>query len=433
MFTGTTPNEVRLMLQDLMTGIKAKDVFIGCSGNYSVDKIMSKMGYRVHSNDVSLYSKLISDILLGTDTPVKVRNQDLIPVFASWPETKYKKLIQVMFAVRVSKYAPQKNDFQRMFYSAYLRESGFYYESTVAKLEKGAFDFQIHSFSFCDFIEFLKNKKGTGVGISFPPTYKAGYEKIFEYVEESFEYERASYQLFDPKNAGAIFKDLLETDENVFYSDRKWPDLTEYLVGMVNLGQGKHDVFIYSSLKKRQNYYFEKDAKPVHSSISIMPKDYQFTKQSVITLKLCSVDEINYFKAFYMADKVNYTTGGDYGMVFYADGKAFGFASFSVRLSTLEQMFVQSDFVVKSDTDKLSKLLIMLLRSNEVRHLLARKAGNYYEGLKTTVYTDKPVSMKYRGVFDLDRRDKGKLMYTCRFNELTLTENYKQWLERKTK
>ncbi len=41
---------------------------------------------------------------------------------------------------------------------------------------------------------------------------------------------------------------------------------------------------------------------------------------------------------------------------------------------------MQSDFVVKSDTDKLSKLLIMLLRSNEVRHLLARKAGNFTKG-----------------------------------------------------
>jgi len=391
------------------------------------------MGYRVHSNDVSLYSKLISDILLGTDTPVKVKNQDLVPVFASWPETKYKKLIQVMFAIKVSKYAPQKNDFQRVFYDAYLRESGKYYETTVAKLEKGALDFQISSFSFCDFIEFLKNKKGTGVGISFPPTYKAGYEKIFEFVEESFEYERARYQMFDPKNAGTIFKGLLEEDENVFYSDRKWPELIDYLAGVVNLGQGKHDVYIYSSLKRRENYYFGKDPKQVHSNILIMPKEYEFSKKSEITMKLCSVDEINYFKAFYMANKVNYTTGGDYGMAFYADGKAFGFASFSARLSTLEQMFIQSDFVVNSDTEKLSKLLIMLLKSNEVRHLLARKTATYYEGLKTTVYTDKPVSMKYRGVFDLERRDKGKLMYSCKFNDLTLKENYKQWLERKTK
>lgn len=433
MFTGTTPQEVRLLLQDLMKDIKHKDVFIGCSGNYSVDKVMSKMGYKVHSNDVSLYSKLIADILLGTDTEVTVKNQDLAPVFDTWSETKYKKLIQVMYAIRMSKYAPQKNDFQKTFFEAYIRESGTYYENTVNKLEKGAFDFQIESFAFYDFIEFLKNKNRAGVGISFPPTYKSGYEKIFEYVEESFEYERARYQLFDPKNAGGIFKGLLEEDENVFYSDREWPDLMQYLVGVVNLGKGKHDVYIYSSLKKSANYYFEKEPKPIHSSIIVMPKEYKFTKHSNITLRLCGVDEINYFKAFYMANKVNYTTGGDFGIVFFADGKAFGFVSFSVRLSTVELLFIQSDFVVNSDAPKLSKLLIMLLKSREIRHILARKTANYYDGLKTTVYTDKPVSMKYRGVFDLERRDKNKLMYQCKFNELSLKEIFMQWLEKSKK
>lgn len=433
MFIGTTPKEVSLLLQDMMTGVKTKDVFIGCSGNYSIDKIMSKMGYRVHSNDVSLYSKLISDILLGTDTPVAVRNQELVPVFDSWPESKYKKLIQVMFAIRLSGYAPRKNDYQKIFYDAYIKQSAIYYETTLDKLEKGAFDFQIHSFAFCDFIDFLKNKKGRGVGLCYPPTYKAGYEKIFEFVEESFEYERATYQLFDPRDAGTVFKKLLDTDKNIFYSDRNWSELADYLTGVVRLGHGKRDVYIYSSLKDSDNYYFEKEPKEISSSLIIIPAEYEFTKKTNITIKLCKVEEVNYFKAFYMANKVNYTTGGDFGIVFYADEKAFGFTSFSTRLSTLEHLFIQSDFVVTSNTQKLSKLLIMLLKSNEVRRLLCRKTANYFQGLKTTVYTDKPVSMKYRGVFDLDRRDKGKLMYQCKFNDLTLKQNYRQWLERTTK
>lgn len=77
MFTGTTPPEVKLLLQDLMRGVKGKDVFIGCSGNYTTDKIMSAMGYTVHSNDVSLYSKLIADLLLDTSTEVECINPEL--------------------------------------------------------------------------------------------------------------------------------------------------------------------------------------------------------------------------------------------------------------------------------------------------------------------------------------------------------------------
>ena len=44
-----------------------------------------------------------------------------------------------------------------------------------------------------------------------------------------------------------------------------------------------------------------------------------------------------------------------------------------------------------------------------------------------------PVSMKYRGVFKLERREKGKLMYNGFFNKQTLIENYNQWLKRISK
>lgn len=74
-------------------------------------------------------------------------------------------------------------------------------------------------------------KRGKGVGISFPPTYKGGYEKMFGYVEESFKYEHSSYNIFDPKEGGVIFKELLDSDENIIYSDKHFDILENYLVG----------------------------------------------------------------------------------------------------------------------------------------------------------------------------------------------------------
>ena len=152
--------------------------------------------------------------------------------------------------------------------------------------------------------------------------------------------------------------------------------------------------------------------------------------RSEISAKICPVSDVNYYKAFYMANKVNYTTGGDLGLVFMADGKAFGFSSFSKKLSTLEQIFMQSDFVVNSNTQRLSKLLIMLVKSHNVRMLIARKMANYYDGVKTTVYTTSPISMKYRGVFDLERRDEGKLMYSANFLDDSLKDLYRLWLKK---
>ena len=397
MFTGTTPPEVKLLLQDLMRGVKGKDVFIGCSGNYTTDKIMSAMGYTVHSNDVSLYSKLIADLLLDTSTEVECINPELKNVFDTWEETKYKKLVQVMFALKVAQFHQRKNDYQEEMFNAFIEQSKIYYDNTIKKLEKGALDFSIQSFYYGDFLDFLKMKRGKGVGISFPPTYKGGYEKLFSYVEESFKYEHASYNIFDPKEGGAVFKELLDNDENIIYSDRYFNILEGYLVGKIRLGSNKNPLFAYSSLQTNNHYYIERDKCVKPSHIHILPVDYQFTTDTVITVRQCAVNDVNYYKAFYMANKVNYTTGGDFGLVFMADGMVFGFTSFSKQLSTLSQIFMQSDFVVNSETQRLSKLLIMLVKSHDVRRLIARKMYNYYDGVKTTVYTTSPVSMKYRG------------------------------------
>ena len=388
------------------------------------------MGYTVHSNDVSLYSKLIADLLLDTSTEVECINPELKNVFDTWEETKYKKLVQVMFALKVAQFHQRKNDCQEEMFNAFIEQSKIYYDNTIKKLEKGALDFSIQSFYYGDFLDFLKMKRGKGVGISFPPTYKGGYEKLFSYVEESFKYEHASYNIFDPKEGGAVFKELLDNDENIIYSDRYFNILEGYLVGKIRLGSNKNPLFAYSSLQTNNHYYIERDKCVKPSHIHILPVDYQFTTDTVITIRQCAVNDVNYYKAFYMANKVNYTTGGDFGLVFMADGMAFGFTSFSKQLSTLSQIFMQSDFVVNSETHRLSKLLIMLVKSHDVRRLIARKMYNYYDGVKTTVYTTSPVSMKYRGVFNLERRDEGKLIYSSIFTEKSLNELYALWIRK---
>ena len=65
MFTGTTPPEVRNLLNKVLQDYNGKDIFIGCSGNFTVDRLAHHNGFNVHSNDVSLYSRIIADILLN--------------------------------------------------------------------------------------------------------------------------------------------------------------------------------------------------------------------------------------------------------------------------------------------------------------------------------------------------------------------------------
>ena len=50
--------------------------------------------------------------------------------------------------------------------------------------------------------------------------------------------------------------------------------------------------------------------------------------------------------------------------------------------------------------------------------------------IQTTVFTDKPVSMKYRGVYDLHSKEEGKLIYRARAGTHKLADVVGIWKEK---
>lgn len=440
MFQGTTPPEVKIVIQDIMDRQKTTctDVYCACSGNYTTDKMLSAMGFTVHSNDVSLYSKLIADYVLGKDeTVVTIKDEKFAKVFANWEETPLKKLCMVMYMMHIANLLPQKNEYQIEMLEIFMmkEQAEKFYRSTIAKLKKGGLDFKIKDFYYGDFADFLKAKKGKGIGIAFPPTYKGGYEKMFKAVEDTFEWKHADYNIFDPKQADELFLSFLKKDRNLIYTDREFDLLSEYETAQIVLGPGKKPVYLYSSIEEHpKGYYVERPQKPQHSKYKTVPMDFVFDENTKINVKVVPKEDVNYFKGFYMSNKVDYTDGGDLALMFFADGMAFGFASFSKYSSRrFGELLGLSDFVVNSNTKRLSKLLIMLELTHDVRMMIARSVQEYYDIIYTPVYTKKPVSMKYRGVFKLEKREPGKLTYCGTFNNSTINETYKKWLKNNKK
>lgn len=432
MFIGTIPQGCRNVLAELIKKEKPGKVFCACSGNFTSDKIMSQLGWEVHSNDVSLYTKLLADLIMGTDTtPLRCTDDEYADVFNSWPdEDPFKKIIMVMYVMKTGGMMAQKNEYQRQKREVFLSPDMAlkYYETTKAKLQKGLDGIRIKDFYFGDFVAFLKENSEKGLSLAFPPTYKGGYEKIYTEVENRFDYERAKYELYDPKKEHDFYGDLMEQGKCFFYFDKEIQKLSPYLKAKVNPGGGKLSVYLYSNLgEAERTYYISDPAKPIKKPFGQIDPEFKFTKDTKIEVVVCKTQDVNYYKSFYMAARVKYTNGGSWGLAFLADGLAFGFASYSDMQSTLEELYALSDFVVASHVPKLSKLLIMLELTKEVRHIAARKTGVWYEQIKTTVYTEKPVSMKYRGAFKLTKREKGKLIYNGTFTDKTIQETYDEW------
>jgi hypothetical protein len=95
---------------------------------------------------------------------------------------------------------------------------------------------------------------------------------------------------------------------------------------------------------------------------------------------------------------------------------------------------MQADFIpAGSAYPRLSKLIVMLAIAGETRQMIERLLERRVREVFTTAFTDRPVSMKYRGILELHKRGQTPegqkfLNYGAPFNTLTWQETLTLWL-----
>ena len=119
---------------------------------------------------------------------------------------------------------------------------------------------------------------------------------------------------------------------------------------------------------------------------------------------------MNRYKDVFLKKGIMHAEGAVCLLVFL-DGYLFGFLIFSLERYNRDGVYMLSDFVVRSSVPRLSKLLLLVSVSTEVRHLIRSSLVVPAQVIKTTAFTHKPVSMKYRGVYKLSKRGDGFLNY----------------------
>ena len=114
-----------------------------------------------------------------------------------------------------------------------------------------------------------------------------------------------------------------------------------------------------------------------------------------------------------------------------------GFIEFTRSKFGGNAVYVNSDFAVPNTRyARLSKLMVMLLLSKDVHAFLERKLLMRVTGVMTTAFTERPVSMKYRGVLELVKRGQKKedgrhfLNYEGTFTDKSAQEVYAEWLNK---
>lgn len=442
MFIGSIDKPSRMICENILDKVdksKNPDVYVGCSGNFTFDRIAAAKGFRVHSNDVSLYSRVIAGIVTQERFPFACSNADLNAIFAEWEDSAQSDLVKIMFAAKFGQFAECKNDFQKTMLENYISGAPKFYEGTLAKFAKNSvFDFQIAEFFYGDFKKHVERAGEGSIVFLYAPTYKGGYEKLFAFLNDTFEYERPEYDMFDSKEAGPYYAEVLASKEACIYSDVLYPETESYLKGEVTYTGNKKTVYLYSSVREDSHSYFlAEPPKLFGKTPRIIAPDMELPENPDIRVVPCKVALVNHYKHMFMSARVDYSTGGDFALAFLMNGEVFGFASFASGLGTIkdgEYLFLHSDFVVPSAIDRLSKLLLYIIRSEEVYRVILRYYIQAYKGLQTSVYTKNPTSMKYRGPFKKferpDHQTPGKLTYVAEFTKFSIKECFEKWQKR---
>jgi hypothetical protein len=428
-FTGSINAKLRSFFFTHANLLSGHRLFIGCSGNFTIEQIITRVAptAKIHSNDVSLYSSVIGHALTTRPFPLRVTNPELEWMNRYMEEIPGVRSISAMLLfMEMLKYEKRKNEYSTRMWESYILNWTSLLDKTQKRVTDALEHTRIASYTETDVHDYYPCPDASDIAVGFLPTYVGGYEKLFSRLEASFDWPHPSYQLLTEERREETVRRMTVTDY-VLYDDHP-RDLP--CVARVDLF-GHRTVYVYSSLSLKPGV-FRKTINEKVAAYDILGTDEEISLDTRITVKEVPLPVINHYRNMFLSKKIEPGSGGPCYLVF-AKEKLFGFLIFQPysRRNKKGQMYLLSDFVVSSTRyRRLAKLLLLVTQCGDMQTILSERTLSTYRTILTTAFTNQPVSMKYRGVYELVKRGKGFLNYQTAFTNTTFEEVIGTWMKK---
>ena len=375
----------------------------------------------LHSNDVSLYTYVLGRYLSKQPVDYEIKEPELKWI-EKWWKSDLDKVVSLTMSMEYLEYWYKRSNkyFGRMAQN-YFENWGTVFDLTKAKLEK-ALDIPIASYFNGDVVKHFESAPLDAVLIAFPPTYAGGYEKLYQYLEDAYSWCGAEYEMVKPEVMFSTLAEIAQKHDNwLLMSDQIKPEYPEF--AKVQSDDKHKPIYLYGTVKEK----WFMTTSPIYEYVPFKPiKDREINDLKLVKL---SIPQYRYIRAMYLKKNI---VGSDFVIVALAllnqDDDLIGALGFSSLVTGLVQMTLDLS-VERAQTKhkKLSKLVLLASQCEEIRNLLQNATGTLVEQIQTTVFTDKQVSMKYRGIYDLHSRGEGKLIYRARSGTWKLSEVVGIW------
>ncbi|MEW6657190.1 MAG: hypothetical protein AB1424_00890 [Thermodesulfobacteriota bacterium] len=426
-FVGSINAETRKWLGNNGHAFDGREVYVGCSGNFSVEQILSRYApkARIWGNDVSLYSGALGAYLANQPFELSVK-EEAYKWLEPYMEDVEGKSATLMVLLEALKYEKANNAFKARHWAHYRNNFAQFHEATVEKLRERKQEIRLEGYTGKDIFDLLDEIPKEAVVIAFLPTYAGGYERMFKRMGEIFNWDEPDYQIIDEERKKRTILKMMERDY-LYLDDRVYPGLP--MVAVVRKARMK-PVYIYSNMAALRLAVLKQQRRSQFVPFARLSDQDEITAASQLTIVPTSNAVVNYYRDVYLSKGVGIPADGEAPFAVAVDGKVFGFLIFA-RMQGRGDVYLLADFVVNSTRyRRLAKLLLLVIQTREIRRMMEEKLLAELPNCTTMVFTDKPVSMKYRGLFKLARRDEGKLVYSTEMGIRNLSEVIPLWLKK---
>ena len=251
---------------------------------------------------------------------------------------------------------------------------------------------------------------------------KGGYERLYKKLDAIFDWPRPKYQVFSPEDFDQFSQTVRSFGHWMISSDTEQPALATQHVATVQTSLLSKPVFMYcNSAPTRLATASQQLARNPWA-----PR----TDEAIEPVQMVRMDGkvMNSLRSVYLNPHIMPAMPQRCYAVLSA-GKLVGAFGVSQPRGFLPcDVYLMADFAVRPTPHKrLSKLILACLLSKAVQTDLEQWLCARIKVIGTTAFTDKPVSMKYRGLFDIHSRGEGRINYVGQAGRWSLEEGYQWW------
>lgn len=414
MFRGSIPGDMQRIVAEATASWEGRgDLFIGCSGNLTIERAIFTQGWRLHGNDVLLYSSAIGSYYAGTPIEYELSAAALeaYPWVADYVATPTDKLATMMLLSRLVETLGKTNAYYLRIVEAHRQQWAKMHETTKRRIE--ALPMKLASFTPEDVFTWIDRVPKDAPLVMYPPFFGGDYTNQFAKLDKMFDWPgRPGYEEIQSEHRDQLLEKIQDRKLWLMGVHTPLDHIKHLRRGMTQTTNRGVSIHVYSS---QAPVRIVVPRQPTSPFLAPHLKRGERLGEK-LTLSVLSEAQFSALRSKYMNPHIK-PGAASLPIAVLVDGVLVGVFAFSFAPTVANwdryidgpHTYLLSDFPVSGSSYKhLAKLVLYASLSTEAKAMAERASNRLYRALTTTAFAKNPVSMKYRGVYKLLKRHENE-------------------------